>query len=147
MSYVKEAFDRLRERGFRITTPRRQVLELLDGEDRAQSPYDIRNRLGERGIRMDVVTVYRVLEVLERLGLVHRVYSTGGFVRCRRSDLEGHHHHLVCTACARVTEITGDRVDGMVARVERDSGYRVAGHILEMYGLCRTCRGGGRRAP
>jgi Fur family ferric uptake transcriptional regulator len=89
---------------------------------------------------MDVVTVYRALEILERLGLVHRVYCTGGYVRCRRSDLERHHHHLVCTGCGKIAEITGDRVDEIVNRVEGESGYRVAGHILELFGLCRACQ-------
>jgi Fe2+ or Zn2+ uptake regulation protein len=140
MNYVAEACDRLRAEGLRVTGPRTRVLELLDGEHRALSPYEIRDHLGRDRIRMDVVTIYRVLEVLERLGLVHRVYRTGGYVRCRRRDLDHHHHHLVCTGCGRVAEITGDRLDEVMNRAETDSGYRVAGHILELYGLCGTCR-------
>lgn len=140
MDYLEYASEKLKAGGYRITAPRTRVLAVLDREERALSPYDIRDRLGRQRVRMDVVTIYRVLEVLERLGLAHRVYSTGGYVRCRRNDLEHHHHHLVCTGCGRVTEITGDRVDEVVDRVEGESGYRVAGHILELFGLCRGCQ-------
>lgn len=140
MDYVEYGCDQLKSHGYRVTAPRTRVLRLLNGEDRALSPYDMRNHLRQQGVRMDVVTVYRALEVLERLGLVHRIYSTGGYVRCRRGDLDGHHHHLVCSQCSRVAEITGDQLDEVVTRVEAESGYRVAGHILELFGLCGACR-------
>jgi len=145
MDYVIYACERLRANGFRITPPRRQVLSLLEGEERALSPYDMRERLRQRRVKMDVVTVYRVLEVLERLDLVHRVYRTGGYVRCWRSDLGAHHHHLVCTDCGRVTEITGDRIDEVADREARENGYRVTGHILELFGLCGGCQAGSER--
>ncbi len=140
MDYLEYASEKLRAGGYRITAPRTRVLALLDGEERALSPYDIRDRLGRQRVKMDVVTVYRALEVLERLGLVHRVYSTGGYVRCWRSDLGEHHHHLVCTDCGRIVEITGDPMEQVVDRVEGESGYRVTGHILELVGLCRGCQ-------
>jgi Fe2+ or Zn2+ uptake regulation protein len=147
MDYVEYACDRLRANGFRITPPRRRVLSLLEGEERALSPYDIRNLLRDQGVRTDVVTIYRVLEVLERIGLAHRVYSTGGYVRCQQNAVDHHHHHLICTDCGRTVEITGDRVDEVVERVEEESGYRVAGHILELLGLCGGCRSrSGRQA-
>ena len=140
MDYVEYACNKLRANGYRITSPRTRILSLLEAEDRALPPYDIRDRLLKKGFRLDVVTVYRVLEVLERLGLAHRIYSTGGYVRCRRRDLRHHHHHLVCTGCGNILEITGDQVDEVVNRVEGESGYRVAGHILELIGLCRSCQ-------
>lgn len=140
MDFVEYACGRLRANGFRITSPRRQVLGLLGGEERALSPYDIRDHLSRQQVKMDVVTIYRALEVLERLGLVHRVYCTGGYVRCWRSDLGAHHHHLVCTDCGRVAEITGDRIDEVADREAKENGYRVTGHILELFGLCGDCQ-------
>ena len=140
MDYVEYACNKLRANGYRITSPRTRILSLLEAEDRSLSPYDIRDRLLKKQFRLDVVTVYRVLVVLERLGLAHRIYSTGGYVRCRRRDLRHHHHHLVCTGCGNILEITGDQVDEVVNRVEGESGYRVAGHIPELIGLCRSCQ-------
>ena len=51
------------------------IVELLNKNDKALSPYDMRDQLKKQRINPDVVTIYRVLETLEKLMLVHKVLA------------------------------------------------------------------------
>jgi Fe2+ or Zn2+ uptake regulation protein len=81
------AENRLREHGYRLTRPRRQVLAVLAESDRALSPYAILEHLAQEGEAPDVVTVYRILELLESLQLVYRGHTLNG---------DAAYHHAPC---------------------------------------------------
>ena len=99
MSWARQANGRLNEAGFRTGSARRQVIELLGGESCAVTALEIDRRLP----RVGRATVYRTLEQLEELNLVHRVDVGGEGAAFERNDPQGHHHHMVCTRCGRLT--------------------------------------------
>ncbi len=103
----------------RITRPRIDVVEALDSSPKAVSAYGLHTLVLDRGGRIDVVSVYRILSVLKDLGLVHYVASLDGFLACRLPhEHDAHTMHLVCGACHRVVEVplsnsvTGEAVSG-----------------------------------
>ena len=52
-------------------------------------------------------SVYRNLAVLEHAGVVRRVITEGEFARYELAeDLTEHHHHLICSTCGRVEDVT-----------------------------------------
>jgi Fe2+ or Zn2+ uptake regulation protein len=83
--------------------------------------------------------VFRAIELLVSVGAVERVDLQSGehaYVAC----VPTHHHHVICSRCANTTEI-GDLGLGAVAReVARRTGYRIAEHRLELFGLCPACQ-------
>src|SRR5262245_47081682 len=84
-------------------------------------------------------TVFRSLDVLADLGLVERLDLPSGehaFVACEAA----HHHHIVCSSCGRSTEVDDNGLEAVATAIERQSGYRVDTHRLELFGLCPTCR-------
>lgn len=135
--FVDEAEGRLRAEGYRVTRARRQVIAILASADRALSPYALLEALVEQ--RPDVVTVYRILELLEHLGLVHRVHSLNGYVACTRLAGGGCHHPLICIRCGRIAECQGEGLHELEARLAGD-GWEVTGHVLEIQGVCPSCR-------
>lgn len=138
--YAGEALDVLRQRGHRITRPRRLVVDVLAQQDQPLSPYDIHDLLAERNEKIDTVTIYRILDRLEAYGLAHRIAHTGGFLRCRLEEHDACHHHVICRDCGAIEEI---HCPGMTA-VERvaasESQYRIDSHHVEFLGLCATCK-------
>lgn len=129
---------RLQQEGYRLTQPRRAIVHALFSAGAWVRPEDLL-ALARRGCPgLGLVTVYRTLEVLERLGLARRVHGPTG---CRgyavASMQDG--HFLICRRCHQVFEIECCHVDRLVRRVSRGAGFQVETHMLELVGLCAAC--------
>ncbi len=132
--------ERLSEAGWRITTPRRVVMQVLRRAAHPLSPQEIHARGRRLHRSLGLVSVYRALAVLEQAGLVRRVHQEG---RCDGYVLAspGHHHILLCRRCGRALEFPGaEDLSGLIAQVERRTGFRVEDHLLQLVGLCAPCR-------
>ncbi|MBI5834755.1 MAG: transcriptional repressor [Armatimonadetes bacterium] len=139
--FAAHAEGRLKAAGYRLTRARRVVVAALAQADRALSPYAIIERLRatESGAPPDVVTVYRVLDLLETLDLAHRVHTVNGYVACSRLRVDGcHHHPIICAGCGRIAEIDGHAVEPLTEPLGAD-GWTITGHVLEFSGLCPEC--------
>lgn len=133
--------DRLTAEGFRITAPRRAVVEVLQRAEAPLSPQDILERGRTIHPQLGLTTVYRTVALLSDLDLVRRVHSSdgcGGYV----SASPGHRHHVVCQRCGRTVEFAGTQdLAELIGRVEETTDYCVQGHLLQLFGLCRACQG------
>jgi len=130
----------LEDAGYRLTGPRRALADLI--ADRGGSTFRAADLVADaRARRLGIgrATVFRAIELLVSVGAVERVDLQSGehaYVAC----VPTHHHHVICSRCARATEI-GDLGLGAVAReVARRTGYRVDEHRLELFGLCPMCQ-------
>jgi Fe2+ or Zn2+ uptake regulation protein len=148
MPYAEEALCILKSRGYRITQPRRKVLELLERAETALSPYEIKDLLDSAGERVDTVSIYRILECLEDNHLIHRVLTSGKVHKCDLEseehchlDQEDHcHHNLICRQCGAIEEIHCPGLALMEAELTKQAGFTIEAHHLEFSGLCRKCR-------
>ncbi|RMF39757.1 MAG: transcriptional repressor [Anaerolineae bacterium] len=133
--------ERLQQAGYRLTAPRRAVVETIASSECVLEPAAVFARARERYPRLGLVTVYRTLEKLESLGLVQRIHRPDG---CQAfiAAVDGHQHPLICRSCGRVEYFSGDAE--LITRLSRlvadDSGYDVQEHWLQFFGLCARCR-------
>lgn len=133
--------ERLNQAGWRVTRPRRVVLQVLQRAARPLSPQEIHARGRRIYPSLGLVSVYRALAVLERIGLVRRVHRDD---RCDGYVLAspGHHHVLLCRRCGRAVEFPGaEDLSALIAQVEQRTGFRVEDHLLQLIGLCAPCQG------
>ena len=97
-------FETLREMGYRLTPQRVAILETLHNSDGHITAEDILARVRTRRRTINPSTVYRTLELLTKLGLV--VETDFGEGRLVYHHIEkGHHHHLICRVCGKVTDV------------------------------------------
>ena len=140
INFKERVLLQLKEKGFKLTGPRMQVVDFLEKAEIAYTPYEIRDFLAKEGVKADVVTIYRVLEVLEEIGLVHKVNSIGRFSKCNIED-DKHlcHHYLVCEKCNRVLEFEGEDLEGLEDKIAKKTGFKISSHYLEFRGICSKC--------
>jgi Fur family ferric uptake transcriptional regulator len=129
----------LENAGYRLTTPRRALADLIAKRDGSTfTAADLVADVRARGLGIGRATVFRAIDVLESVGAVERLDRPTGehaYVAC----IPAHHHHVVCARCDRSIEV-GDLGLGAVAReVARRTGFRIDGHRLELFGLCPEC--------
>lgn len=91
-------------------------------------------------------SAYRHLADLQRAGVVRRIAAGDEFARFELAeDLTHHHHHLVCSLCGKVTDVTPSHalettVDALIDELGVERGFRVLSHTLDVFGHCATCR-------
>jgi Fur family ferric uptake transcriptional regulator len=133
--------ERLRERGLRLTPQRERVLAAVAALEHA-TPEAIGARLREEagpgGAAPDTSTVYRNLELLERLGLVRHTHLGKGAPVYHAA--EHPHLHVVCQSCDAIFSVPSDLLDSAAERLAADLGFTVdIGHVA-LSGTCRDCR-------
>jgi Fur family ferric uptake transcriptional regulator len=138
----------LRARGLRLTAQRQRVLAAVAALEHA-TPEAIGARLraeaGPDGAAPDTSTVYRNLELLERLGLVWHTHLGKGAPVYHAA--EHPHLHVVCASCGEIASAQPDLLDSAAERLAAELGFTVdVGHVA-LSGTCRACREAGSEQP
>jgi Fur family ferric uptake transcriptional regulator len=123
----------LRERGVKCTTARLLVLQTLGREPASHlGAAEIRRRITAGGGHLDVSTVYRTLERLVDLDLLHRLEAGGTEAVYGRAG--GGHDHAVCEGCGAVADLA---VPGLEAALKATE-FQIRSLIAR--GLCPACQ-------
>jgi Fur family ferric uptake transcriptional regulator len=135
VSWTDRARARLNEAGFRAGAARQKVIELLGGESCAVTALEIDRRLPSVGR----ASVYRTLEQLEQLELVHRVDVGGEVVAFERVDPSGHHHHMVCIRCGRLVPFSDPALEQAIEGIGEQAEFVITAHDVLLRGICPRC--------
>jgi Fe2+ or Zn2+ uptake regulation protein len=121
---------------------RRAIVQALYDAGR---PLTIPELLAEAG-DIPQSSAYRNLGVLCEAGVARRLPGPDDFGRFELAEeLAGHHHHLRCTSCGSVVDLTASaRLERALAasagEVAAANGFEVDGHSVEFSGHCPHCR-------
>ena len=136
---VKELGNALQQSGYRLTSARQVILEVLVASGGHVSADDLAEQVREQAPGVGRMTVYRTLDLLNELGFIRPVYQGTGAAHYILLE-QGHHHHMICSNCDRVIEFD----ECVLEEIERVIGsrfnFQVRGHLLEFYGRCQECQ-------
>lgn len=136
-----EIARRLRERGYRVTPQRLQMLEVLHSEVDHLSAEEIHSRVAGTNPDLNLSTVYRTLEMLTAEGIVRQANLGGGRRFFELASETEPHHHLVCKRCGRIEHIAARHLSDLESHLLAEHGFEVDEASLTSYGKCRECRG------
>ena len=139
---------RFRDHVSRWTVPREALLNLLSRTSKHMTAKEIYAALHRLYPGIGLTTVYRTLDLLSQMGLIHKIDIGDGQSRYEFSagEKKEHHHHLICTNCGRIIDYT-DFIDEeleLVKKAEKNLAQKynflIKNHNIEFYGLCANCR-------
>lgn len=143
----REETDKLKEQlkgqGYKLTPQRRAVLDVvIDNEGKHLSTEEIYDIVKKGCPEIGLATVYRTLQLLEKMGVICRMNFDDG---CNRYELvhkdEDHqHHHLVCLKCGSVEEVEGDLLDDLERKIEDKYDFNITNHSVKFFGYCSKCK-------
>lgn len=139
MGWTERVVEHLADEGHRLTGPRRAILDYLLRYTVPFTAEELIADLQKAGVHVGRATVYRTLELLHNyqwLSLVHRPEGEHGYVVAE----PGHQHHLVCRRCGTVTAFEGCEIDSLLGGLAERINFRIEGHWLEAFGVCRGCQ-------
>ncbi|MGW4231719.1 Fur family transcriptional regulator [Streptomyces sp. NPDC004980] len=143
---MSDLLERLRARGWRMTSQRRVVAEVLDGDHVHLTAEEVHALAVRRLPEISRATVYNALGELVSLGEVMEVSTDG---RAKRFDPNAHrpHQHLVCSGCGAIRDVhpTGDPLAGLP--VGERFGFTVSEAEVTYRGLCPDCAAAVRPSP
>ncbi len=130
--------------GYKLTPQRRLVLEVLtENESDHLSAEEVFNLSRKRDGDIGIATIYRTLDLLEEVGIVHKCDFGDGRSRYElslESQDEHYHHHLVCLECRKILEVEEDLLNQLEALIVDKMDFRIVDHRVQFYGICRECR-------
>ena len=123
-----------------LTRNQKAVATALKGADTPLTAYDILGLAPIRRAGMKApLTIYRALDKLIDLGLVHRIESLNAFVHCGHGPHDHATGFLICTDCGRTLEVHLESCERHLAGRARDQGFAVDDVRVEMTGRCPDC--------
>ena len=131
----------LRERGLRLSTSRRLILQALFAAEAPVSAEAI-----ARTLELELTSVYRNLEMLERLGLVQHVHlghGPGLYALVGRGERD----YLYCERCGAVRVLEPQELEPLKHLVQELSGYQARFTHFPLVGVCPDCATGPQTAP
>lgn len=136
MASPKEVFVELLKQGdSRITKARLIVFEQLYD----QEPLSM-HELVQRSKGVDRASVYRAVELFERLGIAQRLHIGWKYKIELTDRFAAHHHHLTCLGCGKTIPINERDLERVIDELAALHNFTPTAHQIELQGYCTACR-------
>lgn len=142
---IEDALRRARrvceERGQRFTSLRQAVLELIWSSHNPLGAYELIELLSQReGRRIMPPTIYRTLDFLVELGLVHKISSINAFIGCPFPEKRHNQMFLLCHRCGAAVECSTETLAIPLEALAKVHGFQIETQNIELSGLCPRCQ-------
>jgi len=129
----------LRQHGYKFTPQRRVVIQTIASSQDHLTPATIYEKVHQEHPNIGLVTIYRTLDILAKLGLICELHA-GGSCHSYTTAASEHHHHLICSNCGKVVDFSGYDFSELEQMLSLETGFEIEDHLLEFIGLCQACQ-------
>lgn len=127
-------------RPIRMTSQQRALLDLLHRSDRFRGAQQLHDDLRQgRGVRIGLVTVYRILNLLTDLKITETQRAEDGEMLYRLRTTSEHRHYLLCRQCGHAIGFTADEIEAFTSKLAQQHHYTDLAHEIDFYGTCPRC--------
>lgn len=132
---LQDAIIILKEKGYKTTGKRKDILEFFASEDGYRSAKDLIAHLESKYGAISFDTIYRNLHLYHDLGILEKT-DLNEEKHFRLSCTHHHHHHFICKDCGKTKEIDICPMDKVSSTLDN---YEIDDHKFEIYGRCPAC--------
>jgi len=125
--------------GHPLTSQRRLLLRIIHQANGHVDARELYQRASSRDGSISMATVYRSLNLFDRLGLVDEI-RLGSIRRCYEIKQPLEHQHLLCQCCGKAIEFETSLIRKLVDMVQREQGFTVSKVDLCLEGYCAECK-------
>lgn len=129
----------LRDRGERMTRPRRAVLAALARDGAHLTAEEIVDAVAGIDPSVHRASVYRTLETLTHTGVVQHLHLGHGGTAYHLVAGGGPHLHAQCRVCGGVQDLPADLLNAVTADIAERYGFRLDPSHVALSGTCADC--------
>lgn len=133
---VEEALALLKDKGFKYTGKREEMIRIFDREKRYLSAKDMLEFMQGDYPNLSFDTIYRNLNLFEELKILETTQLDDERIYRLSCGHGHHHHHLICTRCGKTHKLDLCPMDAILGEPK---GFKITGHKFEIYGFCDEC--------
>lgn len=130
--------DIIRRMNLKVTQQRLAILQALCIGRKHVTAQELFEKVNKKYPEIGFATVYRLLRELSDNSLVTEVRMGGQSARYELTP-KTHHDHLTCQKCGKIVEFENKNIEKLQEQVAQHFGFKLTGHILELYGICPKC--------
>lgn len=134
--------DLLSGKGIKSTKQRLAVIGELTASASPLTADEIYLKIRDCCDSLSLSTVYRILDILCKKDVVTRSGLMEGGKALFEITPEVHRHNLICLKCHKITPLADCPLSEYESDIEKSTGYHIASHKLEVYGICPECSKG-----
>ena len=131
--------EELTRQGYRMTPQRMMIVDAIEHTENHISAEDIFRQVVAKYPNVNVSTVYRTLELLEKLGLVTKTEMGVGHIVYHPLE-KGHHHHLICRECGNIINLDESVLAPLKESLQQNYQFTAELRHLGIMGLCADCK-------
>jgi Fe2+ or Zn2+ uptake regulation protein len=132
-------FDILRSSGYRVTPQRQIILDAICDGKQHTTLGEIYARAKKADSAIDRSTLYRTLDLFERMSIVVSANVGTGEKVYEIAKAEAH-HHLVCKKCGKEESVDRQLVQPLFDILELQHDFTIKMDHLVIFGICMTCQ-------
>ena len=124
----------------RLTPTRKSVLQLLWQSHQPLGAYQLQDQLAKiSGKSIAPPTIYRAIEFLLGLGLIHRIASLNAYIGCPFPGSDHSNLFMICNECGSAAEVAHNTINGLLQSASDKANFTLQSQTLELFGLCPQC--------
>ena len=131
--------DTLRKNGYKATTQRIAICRFALHSRDHPTAQRIYGEVRKVHPTVSLATVYKTLQILTEHGMIQELDFPQS--QARFDSYVEPHINLVCQQCGNIQDFDDNAAREMVERVTAKAGFTRTGQRIDIYGLCKTCRG------
>jgi Fur family zinc uptake transcriptional regulator/Fur family ferric uptake transcriptional regulator len=140
VTFQKEIEKKLKDEGYKLTNQRKAILEVLfSHKNHFLSAEEIHLKTQEKYAKTNFSTIYRNLELLEKLDLIHKINLDNNTAHYELIHKKCHHHHIICKGCGKTEPIDFCPLEEILSKLNHKD-FSFTDHKFELYGYCSNCQ-------
>jgi Fur family peroxide stress response transcriptional regulator len=131
--------DTLRKKGYKATAQRIAVCRFALNSRDHPNAQKIYAEVKKVHPTVSLATVYKTLQILKEQDLIQELDLPES--KARFDSYMDPHINVICLQCGTIQDFSDNSAREMVERVTTKADFTRTGQRIDIYGICKTCRG------